>query len=64
MIPILELGVADAYRLLTEVFHVRDLPPLGAIENEDWGRDYILSRLAGIPAAQLAANGLVVDERP
>jgi hypothetical protein len=30
--PIVELGVAEAYTLLTEVFHVTGLPPLEAID--------------------------------
>jgi hypothetical protein len=56
--PIVELGVADAYAILTERFGLTDLPPLDAIENEDWGRDLLLSRLYEIPAAALAAAGL------
>jgi hypothetical protein len=56
--PIVELGVAEAYALLTERFGLADLPPLEAIENEDWGRDYVLSRLAEVPPAALAEAGL------
>ena len=36
LIPIVELGVSEAYAILTEHFGVHGLPPLGAIENEDW----------------------------
>ena len=53
LISIVELGVAEAYDILTGHFGVRDLPPLDAIENEDWGRDYLLSRLFELPAAEL-----------
>jgi hypothetical protein len=60
--PIVELGVAEAYALLTERFGQTDLPPLDAIENEDWGRDFLLSRFHELPAAALAAAGLRLDE--
>ena len=62
MIPIVELGVAEAHLLLRERFGFRDLPPLDAIENEDWGRDYLLSRFLEIPPSLLADSGLVVNE--
>jgi hypothetical protein len=61
LIPIVELGVAEAYDILTRHFGVRGLPPRDAIENEDWGRDYVLSRLFEFSAAQLAAAGLIAD---
>ena len=35
LIPIVELGVSEAYVILTEKFGVAGLPPLDAIENED-----------------------------
>ena len=60
--PIVELGVAEAYALLTERLGVGDLPPLEAIENEDWGRDYLLSRFQGIPAEALAAVGVRLED--
>ena len=60
--PIVELGVDEAYRLLTERFGVVDLPPLLAIENEDWGRDLLLSRFFELPADQLAGAGLTLDD--
>ena len=58
--PIVELGVAEAFAILTEQLGVsRDsLPPLDAIENEDWGRDLLLSKLQEIGARTLAAVGL------
>jgi hypothetical protein len=60
--PIVELGVSEAYAILTEHFRVSGLPPLDAIENEDWGRDYLLSRFLEIPASSLAEAGLTAVE--
>lgn len=59
--PIVDLGVAEAYSILVERFGRADLPPLDAIENEDWGRDFLLSRFLEIPADDLAEAGLTVD---
>jgi len=56
--PIVELGVAEAYSILVERLGHSDLPPLDAIENEDWGRDFVLSRLMEVPSDDLAALGL------
>jgi hypothetical protein len=70
LISIFELGVAEAYELLLVRFGARDLPPLDAIENEDWGRDYLLGRLLELPAEALAAAGVAriaraeVDDPP
>jgi hypothetical protein len=60
--PIFELGVAEAYALLTDRFGLTDLPPLEAIENEDWGRDLLLGRFFEIPAAALAEAGISLVE--
>jgi hypothetical protein len=62
LIPIVELGVDEAYEILTRHFGVSGLPPLDSIENEDWGRDYLLSRLHDFSAPELAGAGLVADE--
>ena len=59
--PVVELGVSEAYELLTQRFGVTDLPPLDAVENEDWGRDLLLSRFETIPAEALAEAGLVFE---
>ena len=59
--PIFELGVSDAYEILTHRFGVADLPPLDSIENEDWGRDYLLSRFLQFPPATLAEAGLSLE---
>jgi hypothetical protein len=62
--PIVQLGVAEAYEILIERFGLEpgSLPPLEAIENEDWGRDLLLSRFLEIPAQALAAAGICLDE--
>jgi hypothetical protein len=59
--PIVELGVSEAYEVLTERFGVTDLPPLESIENEDWGRDYLLSRFLQLPRPALAEAGLSIE---
>lgn len=62
LIPVVELGVAEAYEVLTNRFGLSDLPPLEAIENEDWGRDSLLSRFLDLSSAELADAGLTWDE--
>jgi hypothetical protein len=61
LISIVELGVNEAYDILTRHFGVVGLPPLDAIENEDWGRDYLLTKLFEMPAAELEKAGLVAE---
>jgi hypothetical protein len=58
---IYELTTAEAYRLMREVFG-HELPPLDAVENEDWGRDYVLQHFQRHTAAELAAAGLTWEE--
>ena len=62
--PIVDLGVAEAYEILADRLGQADLPPLEAIENEDWGRDYLLSRLQSLSKDELAALGLTTDDSP
>ncbi|WP_074314958.1 hypothetical protein [Singulisphaera sp. GP187] len=62
LMPIVELGVAEAYELLSGRFGIVGLPPLEAIENEDWGRDFLLSRFQELPAQALAEAGLSWDD--
>jgi hypothetical protein len=62
--PIVELGVAEAHHILEVRFGLTGLPPLEAVENEDWGRDYLLSRLQEMPPAILAEAGLTRDDDP
>lgn len=56
---IFELGVAEARELLTERLGFLDLPPLDALENEDWGRDLLLSKFLEVPAEALVAAGIL-----
>jgi hypothetical protein len=60
--PVVELGVAEAYAILVDHFHEDRLPPLEAVENEDWGRDLILSRFEERTEAELARVGLRLSE--
>jgi hypothetical protein len=60
--PIIELGVEEAYTILEQRLGLTDLPPLAAIENEDWGRDHLLSRFQEIPEESLAEAGLTWNE--
>src|SRR5947209_6924194 len=41
MRSVYELTTEEAYRIVAEHFG-HELPPLDAVENEDWGRDYVL----------------------
>lgn len=59
--PLVELGVAEAYAILVRLGQA-DLPPLDAIENEDWGRDWLLSRLAALPSTTLADLNITRDD--
>ena len=56
-----ELTTAEAYRLVAEHFG-HGLPPLDAVENEDWGRDYVLQHFQMHTAEELAAVGLSWQE--
>ncbi|HEV3120354.1 MAG TPA: hypothetical protein VGY53_00555 [Isosphaeraceae bacterium] len=62
--PIVELGVSEAYEILVGRFGVRFLPPLDTIENEDWGRDLLLSRFLDLPKQELAEAGLTLEDDP
>ena len=62
--PIVELGVAEAYQILAHDLRHSPLPPLDAIENEDWGRDWLLSTLLEYPAEVLARLGLTATDDP
>ncbi len=61
LIPVVELGVDEAYAILADHFGQLDLPPLDAIENEDWGRDMLLSRFEALSISELAEAGLTRD---
>jgi hypothetical protein len=55
-----ELTTEEAYHLAAEQFG-HDLPPLEAIENEDWGRDYVLQKLLEHTPQELLAVGVVME---
>jgi hypothetical protein len=57
-----DLTTEEAYRLASQHFG-HDLPPLDAVENEDWGRDYVLQKLLEHPPIELLAVGLLVEQR-
>jgi hypothetical protein len=64
--PIVELGVEEAYQILTRRLGVdpASLPPLAALENEDWGRDLLLSRFLDLPAEVLLSAGVTIEDIP
>ena len=64
MTPILELSTAEAFEILTRRFGLTDLPPLDALENEDWGRDFLISRFLELPDQDLAAASLTWKDAP
>ena len=57
MRSIYELSTAEAYRLVSETFG-HELLPLDAVENEDWGRDYVLQHFLRQTEEELTAAGL------
>ena len=52
-----DLTTEEAYRLVAERFG-HELPPLDAVQNEDWGRDYVLQHFQRHTPEELAAAGL------
>jgi hypothetical protein len=58
-----DLTTQEAYRLVAQHFG-HDLPPLDAVENEDWGRDYVLQHFQQHSAEELAAIGLTLEGPP
>jgi hypothetical protein len=52
-----DLTTEEAYRIAAEQFG-HELPPLDAVENEDWGRDYVLQHLRRHADEELAAVGI------
>lgn len=58
---LVDLSVEEAHGLLTSLGQA-DLPPLEAVENEDWGRDWLLQRLEQLGPAKLLALGLTLDD--
>jgi hypothetical protein len=58
-----ELTTEEAYHLVRDTFG-HELPPLDAVENEDWGRDYVLQHFLKHTSEELGAAGLTWDENP
>ncbi len=56
-----DLTTEEAYRLAADHFGYR-LPPLDAVENEDWGRDYVLQKLLERTPEELAAVGVIAGD--
>jgi hypothetical protein len=54
---IYDLTTEEAYRLVADHFG-HALPSLDAVENEDWGRDYVLQHFQMHAPEELAAAGL------
>jgi hypothetical protein len=61
MRSVFDLTTEEAYRLAQDQFG-HDLPPLEAVENEDWGRDYVLQELRRHSAEGLADVGLTWED--
>jgi hypothetical protein len=57
-----DLTTEEAYHLVRDTLG-HDLPPLDAVENEDWGRDYVLQHFLKHTREELAAAGLTWDEK-
>jgi hypothetical protein len=58
---IFNLTTEEAYRIVREQFG-HELPPFDAVENEDWGRDYVLQHFQQHSAEELAKVGLTFVE--
>jgi hypothetical protein len=57
---IFDLSTVEAYRIVS-VKLGHELPPLDAVENEDWGRDYVLQNFQQHSAKELAQIGLKME---
>ena len=57
MRSVYDLSTEEAYHIVADHFG-HGLPPLDAVENEDWGRDYVLQFLQRHSAEELAEVGL------
>ena len=52
-----DLTTEEAYILAVERLG-EELPPLDAVENEDWGRDYVLQRILMHDDTELSRVGV------
>jgi hypothetical protein len=57
---IYDLSTEEAYRIVSDQLG-HALPPLDAVENEDWGRDYVLQHFQRYTAEELAKIGLTME---
>jgi hypothetical protein len=57
---IFDLSTEEAYRIVSEQ-RGHELPPLDAVENEDWGRDYVLQHFQRHAVDELAKLGLTME---
>jgi hypothetical protein len=60
MRSIYDLSTAEAYAIVRDQLG-HELPPLDAVENEDWGRDYVLQHFLRHSAEELARLGFSLD---
>ena len=60
MQSIMDLTTEEAYRIVRDQLG-HELPPLDAIENEDWGRDYVLQHFQRHSKDELAKLGLTME---
>lgn len=60
---IYDLTTEEAYSLVQNHFG-HELPPLDAVENEDWGRDYVLQHFLRHSEEELAQAGLSWANNP
>ena len=58
---IFDLTTEEAYCIVRDHFG-HQLPPLDAVENEDWGRDYVLQHFQQHSVEELASVGLTLAE--
>lgn len=56
---IFDLTTEEAWRILAELLG-EEIPSLEAVQNEDWGRDYILQKLLSLPPHTLGELGLYI----
>ena len=60
MRSIFDLTTLEAYHIVSDRLG-HELPPLDAVENEDWGRDYVLQHFQRHSAVELATLGLSME---
>lgn len=61
MRSIFDLTTEEAWHILATQLG-EEVPPLEAVINEDWGRDYLLQRLLRLPQDTLLRLGIYLPE--